>query len=89
MSTFSKSAFPWKPYTGEDDEEMDFDEYKADFLAYIITEDLVEHFDEPDPSTIARADQAYIVPADDQNDPHDPPGTNVPAETEVRYAIQD
>ena len=32
---------------------MDFDEYKADFLAYIITEDLVEHFDEPDPSTIA------------------------------------
>ena len=64
---------------------MDFDEYKADFLAYIITEDLVEHFDEPDPSTIARVDQAYIVPADDQNDPHGPPGTNVPAETEVRY----
>ena len=43
-----------KPYTGEDDEEMDFDEHTADLLAYTITEDLVEHFDATDPSTIPR-----------------------------------
>ena len=38
-----------------------------------------------DPSTIPRVDAAYTVPANDNDDPHGPPGTNVPRETQAAY----
>ena len=85
MNAAVYTAFPKKQFTGENDKSMPYETYMADKEAFIISNDMEEFFAERDPSTISRVTVAYTVPADDDNDPHEPPGTNVRTETEARY----
>ena len=85
MNAAIYTAFPKKQFTAENDKSMPYETYMADKEAFIISNGMEDFFAEPDPSTISRVTVAYTVPADDDNDPHGPPGTNVRTETEARY----
>lgn len=78
----STKAFPDQQYNGSAE---GYDNYDADKLSWAITNNYDEHLESVDPSTIPRVDAAYTVPANDNDDPHGPPGTNVPRETQAAY----
>lgn len=78
----STKAFPDQQYNGSAE---GCDNYDADKLSWAITSNYDEHLESVDASTIPRVDAAYTVPANDNDNPHGPPGTHVPRETQAAY----
>ena len=81
-TTNKKKSYPDEQYDGNPD---NFETYEMDKITWQIENDFDNHLTETDPSTIPRVEQQYTVPADDDKDPHGPPGTVVRAESEAVY----
>jgi len=79
----SNKAWPNKQYDGSAEK---YEEYELEKEAWTIRDEYEEHLTSTDPKKVPRVEQSYTVPADDENDPHGPPGTEVPAESENRYS---
>jgi hypothetical protein len=82
MPEETNKAWPNKQYDGSAER---YEEYELEREAWAIRKDYEEHLTSTDPKQVPRVEETYTVPEHDEKDPHGPPGTEVPAESENRY----